>query len=89
MRKGIGPRALGSPLKQTAKPKRKNKMDNVVLSPQQQARQDYTDRRRKMNPVEVAKEITPGVNALFRVADVAERLKDLPEKVSKNKKTNK
>lgn len=70
MKKGIGPRALGSPLKQTEKPKTKTK-------------------KKKMEPAEVAKEITPGVNALVRVGDVAKRLKDLPEKVSKNKKTNK
>lgn len=67
MKKGIGPRGLGSPLKQTSKPKE----------------------RKKMKLTEVAKEITPGVNALFRVGDVVKRLKDLPEKVSKNKKTNK
>jgi len=85
MKKGIGPRALGSPLKQTTKAT----MARKELKEKGKLKATKTVEKKKMNPVEVAKEITPGVNALFRVADVAERLKDLPEKVSKNKKTNK
>ena len=85
MKKGIGPRALGSPLKQTTKAT----MARKELKEKGKLKATKTVEKKKMNPVEVAKEITPGVNALFRVADVAKRLKDLPEKVSKNKKTNK
>lgn len=66
MKKGIGPRGLGSPLKQTEKPKTETK-------------------KKKMNPVEVAKEITPGFNALVRVGDVVNRLKDLSKNTTNKK----
>ena len=55
MRKGIGPRALGSPLKQT-KAKRKNKMDNVVLSPRQKAENELLEAKKKR----VAERESPG-----------------------------
>lgn len=85
MKKGIGPRGLGSPLKQTTKPKRKTKTDNVTLSQREQARKDYIDRKQKMKPTEVAKEIIPGFNALVRAGDVANRLKDLSKNTTNKK----
>ena len=83
MKKGVGPRGLGSPLKQTTKPK--TKMDNVTLSQREQAKKDHIDRKRKMKPTEVAKEITPGFNALVRAGDVANRLKDLSKSTTSKK----
>lgn len=53
MKKGIGPRALGSPLKQTktnlkqTKTKRKNKMDNVVPSFMQKVENDLLEAKKK------------------------------------------
>ena len=55
MKKGIGPRALGSPLKQT-NTKRKNKMDNVVLSPRQKTENELLEAKKKR----VAERESPG-----------------------------
>jgi hypothetical protein len=56
MKKGIGPRGLGSPLKQTTKPKRKTKMNNVVLSPRQKAENELLEAKKKR----VAERESPG-----------------------------
>lgn len=47
MKKGIGPRSLGSPLKQATKPKRKTKMDNVTLSPRQKRMNEALEAKKK------------------------------------------
>ena len=55
MKKGVGPRGLGSPLKQT-KAKRKTKMNNVVLSPRQKAENELLEAKKKR----VAERESPG-----------------------------